>query len=104
MAKFYGAIGYAITEETSPGIWEEKIKVQRYYGDLIQNIKRTQSTDNLNDDINISNKISIVADPFANNNFHSMRYVEYLGTKWKILSVDVQFPRLVLTLGGVYNA
>ncbi len=103
MAKFYGAIGYAATVETKPGVWEEQITERKYFGDLIRNTRRFQSSGNLNDDLNISNEISIVADPFANENFHTMRYVEYMGTKWKVSNVDVQYPRLVLSIGGVYN-
>lgn len=103
MAKFYGSIGFAETIETNPGVCVEKITERSYYGDLNRNTRRLQSASTLNDDINIANEISIVADPFANQNFHSMRYVEYMGTKWKITNVEVQYPRLILTTGGIYN-
>jgi hypothetical protein len=103
MAKFFGTIGYFVTKETSPGVWEEDITERSYYGDLVRNVRKTQSSDGLNDDINVANEISIVADPFANENFHSMRYVHFMGAKWKIMSVEVQYPRLILTIGGVYN-
>lgn len=103
MNKFYGKIGYAITKETVPGVWVEQIVERSYYGDVIRNIRRLQSSENLNDDINVSNEISIVADAFANQNFHSMRYVEYMGTKWKVSSIEVKYPRLILSIGGVYN-
>lgn len=103
MAKFYGSIGYAETVQTTPGVWEEKITERPYFGDLIRNTRALQSSDQLNDNINISNEISIVADPFANQNFHLMRYVEFMGAKWKITNVEVKYPRLILTVGGVYN-
>lgn len=103
MAKFFGAIGYAVTEETKPGVWKERITERMYFGDLTRNTRKLQSTDQLNDDINVANEVSIVADPFANENFHSMKYVEFMGAKWKITSVEVQYPRLILTVGGVYN-
>ena len=103
MAKFYGAIGYAKTVETMPGVWTEQITERDYYGDVIRNSRRLQSSDKVNDDISISNQISVVADPYAINNFHSMRYAEFMGTKWKISDVEVQYPRLLLTLGGLYN-
>ena len=103
MAKFYGKIGYAETLETSPGVWQEQITERDYFGDLNRNTRTSQSSNQLNDNINISNEISILADPFANQNFHLMRYVEYMGTKWKITNVEVQYPRLILTVGGVYN-
>ncbi|WP_418690814.1 DUF7253 family protein [Agathobaculum sp.] len=103
MAKFYGVIGYAVTKETAPGVWTEEIAEQSYYGDLTRNMRRLQNSGDLNDDINVANEISIVADPYANANFHSMRYVAFMGAKWKISKVEVQYPRLILTLGGVYN-
>ena len=103
MAKFYGKIGYAVTTETEPGVWVEQITERSYYGDVIRNVRKLQTSDQVNDDINISNEISIVADPFAYQNFHSMRYVEYMSTRWKVQSVEVSYPRLILSVGGVYN-
>lgn len=104
MAKFFGVIGFNEgTVETRPGVWEQQVVERQYYGDLIRNSRRLQQTDQLNDDINISNEISIVADPYANANFHSIRYVEFMGAKWKVTNVEVQYPRLKLTLGGVWN-
>lgn len=104
MAKFAGKIGFAVTEETKPGVWAERMVEHRYYGDLTRNTRRLQSSGNLNDNVTISNQISIVADPFAKENFHAMRYVELYGAKWKITSIEVQYPRLILELGDVYNA
>lgn len=104
MAKFYGKIGYAEQVETYPGVHEEQIVERSYFGDLTRNTRRLEGSSNLNDNINIANEISIVADPFAINNFHAMRYVEYMGAKWKISNVDANTrPRLILTLGGLYN-
>lgn len=103
MAKWYGVIGYAETVETTPGVWKEQVTKRNYYGDLTRNTRRLQTADKLNDDINITNELSIVADPYAMNNFHSMRYAEFMGTAWKITNVEVQYPRLILSLGGVWN-
>lgn len=103
MAKWFGKIGYAQTVETRPGIYEDKIVEREYFGDVIRNTRRLQSSDQLNDDITISNEISIIADPFAYDNFHSIRYAEFMKTKWKVSNVEVQYPRLILSLGGVYN-
>lgn len=103
MAKFYGNVGYIKTVEIEPGVWEEQTIAQPYYGDITRNISKYQSSGGVNDDINVSNSISIVADPFANENFQHMRYVEFMGAKWKITNVEVQYPRLILTIGGVYN-
>ena len=103
MAKFYGRIGYAETVETSPGVHAERITERTYYGDTVRNIRNLQSSGQVNDNIDIANEISIVADQFAYQNFHSMRYVEFMGALWKITKVDVQHPRLILSVGGVYN-
>lgn len=103
MAKISGVIGYSMSGETAPGVWEPSIIERPYYGDLIKNTRRLQSTDKVNDDINISNEVSIVADPYAMTNFHTMRYVQFMGAKWKITNVEVQYPRLILSLGGLYN-
>lgn len=103
MAKWFGKIGYANTIETSPGIYEEQITVRSYYGDVYRNTRLLQNSGSINENINISNQISIVAEPFAVQNFHMMRYVEYMGSKWKISNVEVQYPRLILTVGGLYN-
>ena len=103
MAKFYGNIGYIKTVEVKPGIWSEEVVEHQYFGDVIRNISKSQPSGGVNNDINVSNTISIVADPFANENFQYMKYVVLMGTKWIITSVEVQSPRLLLSVGGVYN-
>ena len=103
MAKYYGVIGYAETMETAPGVYEEQITERNYYGELVRNTRRLQTSDQVNDSINIANEISIIADPFATQNFHAMRYIEFMGAKWKITNVEVRYPRLILTIGGLYN-
>lgn len=103
MAKYYGNIGYVKTVEVERGIWEEQTIERPYCGDLTRNISKFQPSGGVNDDINISNVISIIADPFANENFQHMRYAEFMGTKWKINNVEVNYPRIILTVGGVYN-
>lgn len=103
MAKFYGKIGYIGTVESEPGYWEEKAIEREYYGDLTRNTSRYQNGGKVNDDIVINNILSIVADPYANKNFQHIRYINWMGAKWKVTNVEVQYPRLILTLGGMYN-
>jgi len=103
MAKYYGAIGYVETKETRPGVWLPETTERNYYGDLLKNNRRLESSDGANNDLNISNQISIVSDAYALQNFHAIRYATYMGVKWKITNVEVQHPRLLLTLGGVWN-
>lgn len=103
MAKWYGNIGFTNTMETDPGIWEDEIVERPYFGDVINEQWKRQSSGGVNDNINVSNRISIVADPYAMNHCSTMTYVEFMGAKWKVLEVDVQYPRLILSLGGVWN-
>lgn len=103
MNKWYGVIGYADNVEVEPGVHEDIITEKHYFGDLIRNTRRFQNSGEINDDLFISNQISIVADPYAVQNIYKMRYVEYMGNKWKVSDVEVQFPRLILSLGGVWN-
>lgn len=104
MAKWYGKVGYSETVETSPGVWKPQDTVREYYGDVIRNTtKWAVNSDSTNDDLTVNSQISIVADPFANNKFHSMKWIEFMGARWKVTSVEPQPPRLLLTLGGVWN-
>lgn len=103
MAKFYGKVGYGITSETAPGVWEDTLLEVSYYGDVVRNTRKLQDGQNLNSDISVNNSISIIADAYANKHFFAIRYVEWAGTRWTVSDVDVQSPRLLLRLGGVYN-
>lgn len=103
MARWYGSVGFAESKETKPGVWTPVITERTYFGEIIQNFRKLESSDQVNDDVNVSNKISIVADPYAEQNFHKIRYAEFMGAKWKVGNVEVQRPRLILTLGGVWN-
>lgn len=102
MAKFFGMIGFANTEETSPGVWGG-VNERSYYGDIFSRGMNVMSTEQVNKDISITNRISIIADPYAYENFSAMRYVKFMNTAWSINSVDVQYPRLILNIGGIYN-
>lgn len=102
--KWCGNIGFAETVETRPGVWSEQITTRKYQGTILQNSRMLQDTKTqVNSDIDISNRISIIADPYAKQNFHAIRYLEFMGTKWYVKNINVQYPRLILTLGGVYN-
>ena len=103
MAKFHEMIGFANTVETEPGIYEEKISEFSYYGDVYKNNRNLQTANNVNDNVTVSNQISINADQFAIQNFYNIRYVVFMGVKWKVANADLQTPRIILTLGGVYN-
>ena len=103
MGKWFGKIGYAVTAETEPGLWEDTIVEHEYYGDMISDRRKRQTSGEVNDNINLANVISIIADPFAYENCSRMVYAEIMGAKWKITDIEVQYPRLILNIGGVYN-
>lgn len=103
MARYHGYVGYAIDVEAYPGVWEEQISEHEYFGDVIKNRMNIQQNSNVNAKITISNSISIIADPFAYEHVYAMRYVTYLNKKWTITNIDIQRPRLILTIGGLYN-
>lgn len=103
MGKFYGKVGYGITKEVRPGYWAEEITERDYYGDVLQNGRRWENSGNQNDNLNLSHRISVLADPFAYENASNIRYVTLLGSKWKVTNIEVQYPRLILTTGGVYS-
>jgi len=101
--KFYGPIGYAISEETAPGVWTDRIVERNYTGDVLKNYKNNFSSQSITDNIDVSNNISVISDPFAMEHFHTIKYVKWMGAAWKVSSVEVQYPRLILSIGGVYN-
>ena len=101
--KFYGAIGYGISTETSPGVWTNTIVERNYSGDVLKNFKKSSAGQSTNDDIDVNNMLSILADPFALNHFHTILYVRWMGAVWKVPTAEVQYPRLLLSIGGVYN-
>ena len=107
MGKFYGTIGYIETVETKPGIWTEQVTERKYSGDITRNYAKKEPAEGVNDDLNISNEISIVSDPYALEHFFAMRYVKFewppLGGTWKINNAEVLLPRIQLSIGGVYN-
>lgn len=103
MARFSGKIGYATHEETEPGIWTELITERQYYGDLTRHSRKWGSSDGVNDNIQFSNTISIIADPYLYDNFHNMRYVIFRGIKWVIRDLEIDRPRVRITLGEEYH-
>ena len=103
MAKYYGSVGYANNTEPNPGVVVEEITTREYYGDVLYNTRRLENSGEVNDDINVSNKISIVADPYALEHLGNMVYITWMNSKWKVSSVEYVHPRLNITIGGVYN-
>lgn len=104
MGRYYGKIGFKVSRESRLGVFVEDIIDRTYSGDYMRNTNaQVRSGNNINDDVVISNNISIVADPFIYENFHDIKYIEIMGQKWKVTSVEIQRPRLILSTGGLYN-
>ena len=103
MAKFYGKVGFTVMEETLPDVWEPVETVKEYFGDLTRNQRRWANGESVNENIEVSNEVSLVMDDFLQENAGALKWVESMGAKWKVNSITIDYPRLVLTLGGVYN-
>lgn len=103
MAKFYGIIGFESQVQVSPGYFDSHFVDRPYKGDVLQEINRWSQADQPHDDLTLSHRISIVADDFAYRNTHLMRYVELDGVRWRVVSVQISRPRVILSLGGVFN-
>jgi hypothetical protein len=105
MARFFGKVGYGDSVETpsGSGVWEDTITEIEYYGDVTRNTRKLEPGEHLNDDINVGNSISIVADEFAIKHFAKIKYVQWAGVLWTVPSVEVKEPRLILSIGSVYN-
>lgn len=103
MAKYYGAIGFGLSESDAPGVYAVPIEERKYVGDISRIKRRWENGEHLNDDLVVNNMVSIIPDKFAFDHFFAIRYVNWMGVRWKVTNVTVQPPRLVLELGGVYN-
>lgn len=104
MARFCGKIGFINTVENIPGVFTDSEPNERtYYGDIVRNTRNIESSSNIIDDLNITNSISIIADKYANENFQYMKYVIFNGIKWKINNISIEYPRMTLSIGGMYN-
>lgn len=106
MSLFYGPIGFVETVEdpVGSGIWGEQATERNYRGEVSRYSKRWDNgSQQVNPNLTISNTISIVADPYISNHVYAIRYIKWLGGYWEISSVDVESPKLILSIGGVYN-
>lgn len=103
MGRFFGKIGFLITKETTPGVWTEELTERPYYGDVLRHRFNWNGSEHMNDNITLNNEFSIMADTFAYANLGAMKYIKWNGGCWKIASIEDQYPRLSITIGGVYN-
>jgi len=105
MTRFFGEVGYGNSDESpsDSGVWIDTITEVQYFGDVIRNTRKLEPGDGLNEDLSVGNSISIVADEYAKNHFFNIKYVRWAGVLWTVTNVEVRSPRLILSLGSVYN-
>lgn len=103
MAKYSGKIGYGADVESAPGVYKTDIIEKDAIGDIYKNTVNVKDGNGINEEISLGMKISVFVD-LSTSDYSKIKYATHLGTKWKVTSVEPQFPRLVLTMGGVYNA
>jgi len=103
MAKYAGNVGYVIPKNTSPGVWTPQVTTKFMRGDVLNLVTRSSDYSKINEDISLTHRISIVADAFAFDNFMHIRFIEWKGVKWKVNSAEINRPRIILNIGGVYN-
>lgn len=103
MARFHGEIGFGVTVDVGGGVWEDTVVERSYFGDVVRNTRQLTEGESVNDNLSLNNSISVVADAYANEQFFAIKYVKWAGALWKVSQVEVQSPRLLLKLGGVYN-
>lgn len=102
--KFHGKVGfYEGEDETGLSIYTPTIVERDYFGDVLKNTRRFQQTEYQNDDLVVTNRISILSDLYAMTHWSSIRYILLDGVKLKVTSVDIFYPRLILEIGGVWN-
>jgi len=101
--KFYGPVGFVESVTKRPGVKTNKPIEFLYSGDVLKRSVKYQNGESVNDSITVQQQISILADPYARSHISSLRYVKWMDTAWKVTDISVQYPRIILTLGGAYN-
>lgn len=101
--KYCGRVGYSESVKIDPGVYQNVTTERTYRGDVFKNTRRMEAGESVNDNISVNNQISIIADAYAYDHFFAICYIEWMGHRWKVTNVDVQRPRLILTIGGLYN-
>ena len=101
--KCSGKIGYARTEETSPGVYQEIIIEKQYYGDVVRNTAQILDSNTINSSIKLNNSISVLCNNYMSYNLGCVRYLTFKKSKWKVSSIEIKDNRIIFTLGDLYN-
>jgi hypothetical protein len=103
MARFYGPVGFGEAVKTAPGVTKDVITEKNFFGDVLRNNVKSENAQSVNANVTVNNTISIVANTYAIDHLTNIRYIKWLGKNWEIDSIDVELPRLIFRLGGVYR-
>lgn len=103
MAKYAGNVCYVTEVESPPGVWRKEETVVRMYGDILRTASVFQGAERINKNITLQNRISLLANSIGMSNFYNIQWIEYLGTKWEVTLIDIVSPRIIVTLGGIWN-
>lgn len=104
MTRFRGVVGFSMGQvERKPGVFVEDIVEKVYQGDVKRDTRQSRESEGLNEDLTVSNLIEIVADDFANAHVHVIKFVEWAGVAWSVGDTTVEYPRLTMRLGEVWN-
>ena len=105
--KWHGMIGFETQVEVSDDprkatVWKPQIVPKHYYGEVQRIIKREGSGDKVNNDISFNNQFFIISDLYAQHNAYNMKWIEWMGRKWHITEITIEYPRITINIGGEY--
>ena len=100
--RYADKLGFILTQETTPGVWETKTVEHFAKGDVVQRAYRWDDAQSVNADLDITNQISIVYDNFFIHNMFALRWAAWQGKKWNVSRIELKPPRMILTLGKEY--
>lgn len=103
MARFFGQVGYVTQVETVPGVWQNLEKVRKMKGDIIRQNSNNRGSSQLHDDVVLNHRISLIGDAYCFDNYFNLKWVKMDTKKWKVVGVEIQRPRIIVSLGGLWN-
>lgn len=102
MTRFFGEVGY-VTTTRSGGVSEYIATERQYYGNELRSLRYFRQGESILGEVSQQTRISVLADGYMLENYYDIRYLMKAGVAWTVSSVEVERPRLILTLGDRYN-